>query len=928
MKRDVDGSRPRLAERTYRFLMLSYPAEFRLAHAQDAAEVFGDLYRDERANGGVVALLRLWPRTFAQVLLGGMRERWPFLERRSERPATQDSAPAGNPQPSQPPKVARASSLELLSEVLADLRYAVRTATKSPGFSLVVVLTLALGIGATTAIFSVVNGVLLRPLPYENPDELLYIHERMEGFGGMSVSFPDYLDWRDQNTVFEDIAVFTGLEANLTSGGDPIEISGEMVSAGLFSLLGIEPMLGRTFTEEEDQVGAPLGTVLSYSFWRDRFGSDPDVVGRVLLIDDLPCTVLGIMPEGFTFPRLSGSPDIWGPTGPFSENWIENRGNHPGLAAVARLSPGVTLERAVADMEAISRRLAEQYPDSNDGVEAWVRPMREVVLGRQADVLMLLFAGVALVLLIACGNVANLLLTRGTVRQQEMAIRAALGASRGRIARLVLVESMVFWMAGGLTGLLVAVWGATLLSRWLANLLPRVDGVVIDARVLLFALAVSLFTGAVFGLVPALRSAPLALQESLKEGGRTTNLAARNRTRRHLIIAELALAQTLLIVAGLVIHSFSLLLTADPGFEAQNLLTARISLPEERYPELTQRDEFFHQLLDRVRALPATVSAAVGGPIPLDPKSGWQTGYYVEGDPLPESSMAQFTEVFAVGDDYFMTMQIPLVRGRYLTREDGTTETVNAVVDLRFTERHWPDQDPIGKRFSFSTPDSLDELEGEDWTWMEIVGVVGPVKDRGIAEESLVQAYMPFEQDNDHSWSLVMRTAGDPMQLAEPVRQMVLELDPNLPVADLVPMQQYLADTTVSSRVLSTLLGAFAVAALLLAAVGVYGVISHDAASRTHEIGVRMAVGASSGEVLRMVLRQALSMVGVGILFGVVLSFVAGRWLSSELYGVSTADPLALIGAPLFLCAVAIVSTLLPARRAARVDPLIALRAE
>jgi putative ABC transport system permease protein len=447
-------------------------------------------------------------------------------------------------------------------------------------------------------------------------------------------------------------------------------------------------------------------------------------------------------------------------------------------------------------------------------------------------------------------------------------------------------------------------------------------------NVLLFALAVSLITGAAFGLVPALRSAPLAIHESLKEGGRTSNLASRNRTRRNLIVAELALAQTLLIVAGLLIHSFSLLLTADPGFEVDNLLTARISLPEDRYPEFSQRDEFFHQLLDRVRALPATVSAAVGGPIPLDPKSGWQTGYYVEGDPIPESSFAQFTEVFAVGDDYFTTMQIPLIRGRYLTREDGTTEVVHSVVDAPFAERHWPGQDPIGKRFSFSTPDTLEELEDEDWRWMEIVGVVGPVKDRGVARESFVQAYMPFEQDNDHSWSLVMRTAGDPMQLAEPVRRLVLELDPNLPVADIVPMRQYLDDTTVSNRVLSTLLGAFAAAALLLAAVGVYGVISHDAASRTHEIGVRMAVGASGGEVLRMVLRQSLGMVGIGILIGVGLAFLASRWLSAELYGIGPADPLTLLAAPIFLCVVAIVATLLPARRAARVDPLIALRAE
>jgi putative ABC transport system permease protein len=811
---------------------------------------------------------------------------------------------------------------------VADLQFALRTAVKSPGFSNVVVLTLALGIGATTAIFSVVNGVLLRPLPYEDPDELIYIQEQMEGFGGMSVSYPDFLDWREQNTVFEGIAVFRGLEANLTSGGDPIEISGSIVSADLFPLLGVKPVLGRTFTREEDQIGAPLGTVLSYSFWRERFGADPDVVGRALLIDDLPCTVLGVMPEGFTFPRLSGSPDLWGPVGPFSEGWLESRGNHPGLTAVARLKPGVTLERARADMAAISLRLGEEYPDTNEGVEAWVRPMREVVLGRHSEVLMLLFAGVALVLLIACGNVANLLLTRGTVRHQEMAIRAALGASRGRIARLVLAESMVFWLAGGLTGLLVASWGTTLLGRWLTTLLPRAESVVVDAKVLLFALAISLITGVVFGLVPARRSAPLALLESLKEGGRTTNLAARHRTRRQLIIGELALAQTLLIVAGLVIHSFSLLLTADPGFETQNLLTARISLPEERYPELAQRDAFFHQLLERVRAHPATVSAAVGGPIPLDPKSGWQTGYYVEGDPLPEPSDAQFTEVFAVGDDYFGTMQIPLIRGRYLTREDGTAATVNVVVDLAFAERHWPGQDPIGKRFAFGAPDSLEELQGEDWEWMEIVGVVGPVKDRGIAEDTLVQAYMPFEQDNDHSWSLVLRTAGDPMELAEPVRQLVLELDPNLPVADIVPMQQYLDDTTVSSRVLSTLLGAFAAAALLLAAVGVYGVISHDAAARSHEIGVRMAVGASSGEVLRMVLRQSLLMVGAGILIGMALALLAGRWLSSELYGVGPADPLTLIGAPLFLCAVAVIATLLPARRAARVDPLIALRAE
>jgi putative ABC transport system permease protein len=792
----------------------------------------------------------------------------------------------------------------------------------------VVVVTLALGIGATTAIFSVVNGVLLEPLPYENPEELVYIHEWMESFGNMSVSYPDFLDWRDQNTVFEGMAVFTGMETNLTSGGEPVEISGTLVSASMFGLLGVEPMLGRAFTPDEDEEGAPFVTVLSHSFWQERFGEDPTIVGRVILIDDLPYTVVGVMPPGFTFPRLSTSPDLWGPVGQFAEGWKQSRGNHPGLTAVARMKPGATLERARADMEAISLRLADEYPDTNFGVGAPVRTMHEALLGSYESSLILLFAGVALVLLIACGNVANLMLARGTFRHQEMAIRSALGASRGRLARLVLTESVFYWLAGGLVGLVAAYGGTMLLSRWLTDLLPRIEGVTIDTPVLLFALAVSMVTGIVFGLVPALRYAPRALQDSLKEGGRTISGVGRHKARRRLIIAELALAQTLLIVAGLVIHSFSLLQTADPGFEPANLLTARISLPEERYPEMSQRDAFFHQLLERVRALPTTISATVAGPIPLDPKSGWQNGYYVEGDPLPEPGLGLMVEVFAVSDDYFTTMRIPLIRGRYLTREDGTAENTHVLVGSTFADRHWPGDDPIGKRVAFGSPDSIEELEAEDWTWMEVVGVVGAVKDRGIAEESLVQIYMPFEQDTDHSWSLVARTQGDPMQLAEPVRQMVLELDPNLPVADIVPMQQYLDDTTVPNRILSTLLGAFAAAALLLSAVGIYGVISHDAAARTHEIGVRMAIGASSGEVLLMVVRQALAMVGVGILLGVVLAFLASRWLAAELYGVSPVDPLTLIGAPLFLCVIALVATLLPARRAARVDPLIALRSE
>jgi putative ABC transport system permease protein len=799
-----------------------------------------------------------------------------------------------------------------------DVRFASRMIRRRLGFTTVAVLTLAVGIGATTSMFSVINGVLLKPLPYSEPESLVQMWERLPRYENASVAWPNFLDWREQNTVFEEVAGFKPIGMNLTGVGDPAELLVYQLSASMFDLLGVQPLLGRTFFEEEDQVGGDPVVVLTHWFWQTRFGGDENVIGRSITLDDLLYTVVGVMPRSFVFPPLEPQTDLWVPVGRFAteeDGWFE-RQNHNALQVIGRLRPGVTIERARGDMETIALRLEEEYPASNTGNRVNMESMYERALGDMRRPLMLLFCGVAFVLLIACANVANLLLARSAARQREIAVRSSVGAAGGRIVRLLLTESVMLWLLGGLGGLLVAYGGTRLLSSWLGGTIPRAGDVRIDGLVLLFVLAVSLLTGVVFGLAPALRSTRLDLQESLKEGAKGSGGAKGGRMRRGLVIAEVMLAQALLIVAGLTIHSFLVLSNESPGLDARNLLTVRISLPTSKYPELAGRQAFFSQLLERVQGLPGVVSAAAGGPLPFTPLGGWQSGYVVEGETPPEPGQMPIVETAAATAEYHRTLGIPLLRGRLFSEGDRADAPPVAIIDETFAARHWPNANPIGQRI---------RLIGR---FFEVVGVVGHVKNRGIANESLVQMYIPFEWDNDDTWSLAIKTETEPMLTAAAVRNAVLELDPTQPVSFVRAMQRNLESTVMVNRIQGVLLGAFAAAALLLATVGIYGVMSHATNERRHEIGIRMAVGASRGEVLRLVVRQGLVLIAIGVPLGLGLAMAVGRLMSSELYGITTFDPTSLILAPLLLGSVAVLASYVPAHRASVVDPVETLRTE
>lgn len=808
----------------------------------------------------------------------------------------------------------KVQSMDFLHGFGQDIRFASRMIRRRLGFTTVAVLTLAVGIGATTSMFSIIYGVLLKPLPYSEPENLMQMWERLPRFENASVAWPNFVDWREQNTVYEQIAGFRPVGMNLTGAGDPAELLVYQLSAEMFDILGVPPFLGRSFLVEEDRVGAEPVAVLTHSLWQTRFGADQSIVGRSITLDDLQYTVVGVMPRDFVFPPLEPDTDLWVPVGRFAleENgWLE-RQNHNALQVIGRLRTGATIERARADMETIALRLEEEYPESNTGNRVHVASMYERALGDTRRPLMLLFYAVGFVLLIACANVANLLLARSAVRHREIAVRSSVGAAKSRIVRLLLTESVMLWLLGGLGGLLVANGGTRLLSSWLAGTIPRAGDVRIDGLVLAFVLCVSLFTGIIFGLVPAVRSARLDLQASLKEG---TKGAGGTRGGRGLVVAEVMLAQALLIVAGLTIHSFWLLANEDPGLDARNLLTARISLPTSRYPELSGRHDFFNQLLDRVGVLPNVVSAAAGGPLPFG-LGGWQSGYQIEGEPPPEPGQTPVVEMTAASAEYHRTLGIPLLRGRFFTEADRGDAPPVAIIDETLAERHWPSANPIGQYIR------------QGGRSFEVVGVVGHVKNHGIANESLVQMYIPFEWDNDDTWSLVVKTEADPFSVISAVRNAVLELDPAQPISLVTTMRQNLESTVMTNRIQSTLLGVFAFAALLLASVGIYGVLSNATNQRRHEIGIRMAVGASSGEVLHLVVRQGFTLLAIGVPLGIVLSMLVGRLMSSELYGISSFDPASLIVAPLFLTGVAILAAYIPARRASVVDPVETLRTE
>jgi putative ABC transport system permease protein len=817
--------------------------------------------------------------------------------------------------------------VRFISELAQDIRYGLRQLRRNPGFTAVAVLTLALGIGANTAIFSVVNGVLLNPLPYSQPERLVALFSRRPQFTYGSISYPNYLDWVRENHSFSAMAAFRPDSLNLTGMGEPERVPVEMISAGFFPLLGIKPVIGRTFNSQEDQVGGAPVALVGDGFWKRKFGQSPDIMGKAITLGGTSYTIIGVIPSTFNYSAGNFDPsDVYVPIGQWSQPLFRDRRVGMGMNAVGQLKPGVTIEQAGSDMDTLGRRLAEAYPDANKDTGVTIVPLKEAVVGGIQPYLLVLLAAVGFVLLIACVNVANLSLSRSTGRAREFAIRIALGAGRRRVIRQLLTESVLLALAGGGLGLLVATWGLQAALKVLPEALPRVQEVHLDARVLLFTLAASLLTGILFGLAPALKTSAADIQATLKEGGRGSS-AGRHRTQRTFVVVEMALAVILLASAGLMIRSLARLWSVDPGFDSHHLLVFRASFPPENSPDAIRAT--WREIHDKLAALPGVEAVSLsmaGRPFQGDSEAP----FWLEGQPKPDSqSQMNRALYYLVQPDYRKAMKIPLLRGRFLTSGDNDHAPLVTVVDDQFARLVFPGENPVGKRINFDVLNAT----------VEIVGVVAHVKQWGLDETHAppvrAECYMAASQIPDRfvpliapNLAVVMRTAGSPGAQAGAIRHAIGQINSQAAVYAIVPMRSIISDGLASQRFSMILMAIFAGLALIMASVGIYGVVSYVTSQRTHEMGIRMALGAERKSVVMMVVGQGLKLALIGVAVGLAGALVLSRFLSSLLYGVSATDPLTFIGVSIILIAVALVACYIPARRAAKVDPMVALRYE
>ncbi|HMJ05783.1 MAG TPA: ABC transporter permease [Chthoniobacterales bacterium] len=803
-----------------------------------------------------------------------------------------------------------------------DIRFALRQLRKSPGFTLVAVLTLALGIGANTAIFSVIYAVLLRPLPYPEADRLAIVTESDSNQPQISVSFPDYLDWKKENTVFEQIAVGRRESSNLSGLKEhaPEQVQGALVTANFFTVIGLQPQLGRVFTEAEDRVGGPALAVISDALWQRFFQRGRNVLGRSVNFGNEPYTIIGVMPPQMFSPRHA---DVWFPVMRRTDNtaW-QTRDNHPGLFGWARLKPGVSLEKARAELEGIAARLSRLYPDSNMGVGITLTRLLENQVGDYRSSLVLLLSAVALVLLIACVNLANLLAARGAARAREFAVRAAVGASRWHIIRQLLLESLMLALLGGVLGVALAAWSRDLLLALVPADVPRFQNVQIDGWVLTFTLLISGATSVLFGLWPALHTSRADIQLALKAGGHgSSDAPGARRSRDLLVIIEVALTLVLLTAAALVMKSFANARSLPLGYQPQGLLTARIDLPDSAYPDGAKITPFVNALLDQVSRLPGVTHAAIAANPPL--MTGWQTGFLPEGATEPPPGKMPSAEMSVVSPDYFQTIGATLLRGRTFDARDTADGQQTLIIDQPTAERYFPGQDPIGKRIRMH----VDEKRGREMR--TIVGVVPRLKVYGFEETvSLPQAYLPVTQAAQTNLVILLRTSVAPQSLREPVRKIVAALDPAQPAYEFRTMQERVEETWATPRLMSFLLAVFAGLALILAIVGIYGVMSYNGLRRTREIGLRLALGAQRSQVVTMMLRQGLRLLLLGLGLGFAAALILSRVLRSLLFGVNASDPVVYLLVSLLLALTAAVACWIPARRASRVDPMITLRAE
>jgi predicted permease len=822
--------------------------------------------------------------------------------------------------PQNPIQMGTERKTNMIGDLRQDLRYGARMLLKNPGFTAIAVLALALGIGANTAIFSVVNTILLRPLPYKNPSQLVVIWENAThlGFPKNTPSPANFLDWQKQNTVFEGMGAFAERSFNLTGVGEPERLDGRRVSANLFDLLGVKPIVGRNFVPEEDKPGTKVA-LLNESLWKRRFGGDPGVIGRALTLNGESYTVVGVLPNSVRLPAFGNWRDqVWVPLA-FSSEEASNRGDH-FLEVIGRMKAGVTLQKTKAEMETIAARLAQEYPRFNVRIGAVVNPLHEEIVGNMKPALLILLGAVAFVLLIACANVANLLLARAAVRHKEIALRLALGADRARLTKQLLVESVMLSLVGGFVGLLFAYAGLRLLSSFIPADVANADTISIDAKVLVFTLIVAVVTGLIFGLAPASQASHFNLNDTLKEGGRDSGAGVRGkRLRSTLVIAEVAISFILLIGAGLLINSFMHLRNLDPGFRADHLLALNVDLSEVKYPDNARRTAFFDEVLRRVQALPGVRSVAVAGNLPFT-YNGDSMPIAVEG--IPDPAPDQWPDVIyrAVGAGYFNTMGISLVRGRDFSDQDTLDSTMTVVVSEQTAKHYWPNDDPIGKRLKAGSTTS----EGP---WRTVIGVVKDVRQNDFIAEPKMQMYFTYRQLKSlMPNALVVRAAVDPLSLATSVRNAIWAVDKDQTVANIDSMEHIVAGAVARQRFSMLLLAIFAGVALVLAAVGIYGVMSYSVAQQTREIGIRMALGAQRSDVLRMTIKQGLKLVGLGLVIGLVAAFVLTRVMASLLFGISATDPLTFLTISLVLLAVAMLASYIPSLRAMRVDPMVALR--
>jgi len=818
-----------------------------------------------------------------------------------------------------------------MNTLVQDLRYSIRTLAKSPGFTAIAILTLALGIGANTALFSVVNGVLLSPLPYPQPDRLVSLYSRTPDFSHSSISYPNFLDWQRQNNSFTQLAAFRGDSFNMTGAGEPERLETRMVSADLFSILGVHALIGRTFTAQDDHAGAAPVVILSNAFWQQRFGANPRILGRSISLNGTPYTIIGVLPANFYFwGNHFSSSKIYVPLGQWTDSTFLDRRVGMGMDAVGRLKPGITVAQARADMAGVAQNLARAYPEANKNSGITIIPLKQDMVGDVAPLLYVLLAAVGFVLFIACVNIANLLLARSTGRSREFAIRAALGASRARMVRQLLTESVLLAFTGGLLGLLLAAWGTRAGIAILPQALPRAGNVRLDARVLLFTLGVSVFAGILFGLAPALKTSQRNLTETLKEGGRGSS-GARHRLQGIFVIAETALALILLVGAGLMIRSLVQLWKVNPGFNPHNLLTFSVALPPgmpSAPPEQVRNG--MNQLTAALEAIPGVRFAS--GTIGSSPMMGSDTEipFWIEGRPKPPSfNQMSAALLYFVQPDYLKVMQTPLLRGRFLTAQDDIHSAPVLVIDEDFARKFFPNENPLGKRVNFTILN----------VQAEIIGVVGHVKQWGLDENAkspvLAQAYFPIVQVPDKFLPLLsqglgvfMRTQGSPETLLPAIRHTISSINNQQVLFGVETMPDIVADSVAPRRFGMILLGVFAALALILSCVGIYGVISYLVGQRTHEIGVRIALGAQRSDVLRLILGEGARMALIGVAIGIAAALGLTRLMASQLFGVTAHDPLTFAGVAIVLMLVAVAACYIPARRAMRVDPIVALRYE